>query len=600
MKSFLIKISICVFLVLITSVVYWQIQDHGPINADDFYLTTNKHIDEGITCQSLFDAMRNVIAGIWMPLTYGMVGIESELFGTDFGSYHLFSAFLHAANAIILFLLLLQMTRSVWKCALVATVFTIHPINVEPVAWLVCIRVVLCGFFCLLTIYLYVLYTRHKTVIYHLLSLFCYTASLLSVPMFLPLPFLLLLLDLWPLDRLRREKNALSLTNLSLTKIRYAIWEKFPFFSIMAVFLVFLLFLHDLSPTIESYPLHERIFNIFFSYIKYIQQIIIPTNLAIFYPFPASFPSWKILGAVLVLTIITVFAFMTIHRYPFFLVGWLWFAGMLFPLSGIAQIGTQARADHYMYLPMIGLLILLCWGISLLVKRLSIPAGITAFLAIIIIAVLAGLSWRQAGFWKNSVTIMTHAIRVTDRNYEAHNYLGQALASRGDLSAAVHHFKKALSIKPAHQKSNINIANTCSLAGNLEEAIPHLSRALEKEPKNPKLHNNLGALYEKTNNIQSAIFHYQRAIEIDPKYIKAYANLAGLRARIGDLDNAIDHFRKALDLVPQNAEIHFRLGVVLNQTGKNDEAIEHTRRALELAPGNKRYRRFMMLLLENK
>ncbi|MFP4040465.1 MAG: tetratricopeptide repeat protein [Desulfosudaceae bacterium] len=601
MKTIFLKIIICLFLVFLTGIVYWQTQAHGPINADDFYLTTNKHMDNAYSYQGLVEGMGTLVAGVWMPLIYLLVGAQMELFGTNFGAYHLVSAGLHAVNAIILFLLLFQMTRATWLSALVAVVFAVHPVNVEPVAWLVGVRVIQCGLFCLLTMYFYALYTARSSSFYYTLSLFCYAASLFSVPMFLPLPFLLLLLDFWPLDRLGVEKNNTAWKNLSLPKIGRAVWEKFPFFGIMVVLMAVLLISHDLpSTSIELYPLGERLANALLSYVRYIQQILLPINLAVFYPFPTTFPAWKIIGSIFILTGITVLGLVSVRRFPFLIVGWLWFAGMLFPLSGIAQIGTQARADHYTYLPMIGLIIPLCWGAASLAQRWRISPGMTAWPAAAVIIALTVLSWRQAGYWKNSVTLFNHSLKVTKNNYEAHNYLAQALASRGDLKTAFYHFDRALAIKPDHLKSHINLANTWMLAGDPVKAREHLSLALRKNPRNAQLHNNLGVLHEKTDNIQAALEHYRRATTLDPGYLNAYLNLAGLEAATGKSDQAITHFQKALRIDPRSAETHFQLGLTLHQTGRTREAADHLERALDLEPGNRRYRQLLKTISRDR
>jgi len=587
--------------VFLTGCVYWQIRHHGPVNTDDFHLTESKYLSadkEKINTYSyrgLFEGMTTIVEGVWMPLIYMTVGAEMEFFGTDFGAYHVVSVCVHAVNAIILFLLLHLMTRAMWKSAVVAAIFAVHPLNVEPVAWLACIRVLQGGCFCLLTLYFYALYASRRSSVYYTLSLFWYAASLFSVPMFPAMPFLLLLLDFWPWDRLGTKEKETTLQNLSLKKIGQAVWEKFPFFGIMTVVLTILIFSHDLSssPGIERYPFHERFFNIFLSYAGYIQQVLLPVNLAVYYPFPESFPAWKICSALLLMVIITVASLRLIRNNPFLIVGWLWFAGMMFPLSGIAQIGTQSRADHYAYIPVIGLLIFICWGSAATAKQLRTPRTLTALVSITVIALLTFSAWQQAGCWKNSIALMHHALKVTDDNYEAHNYLAQAHATRGDLKLAVDHFQHALSIKPDHLKSHINLAGLYAGAGQMDKAISHFTEALAKNPNNERLHNNLGALYEKSNDIHKAFFHYRRAIMINPAYAVAYDNLAVLEANTGNISRSIFHFQQALLYNPRAAGVHFRLAMVLHKTGRTAEAVNHLGQALYIDPGNRQYRQFL-------
>ncbi len=602
MKTSALKIFICLFLIILTLCVYWQIGAHDQINADDFYITTNPYIHNAYSIPVFKEAMTNLVAGIWMPFTYLFIGIEMELFDTNFGPYHTVAAFVHAVNAIILFLLLFQLTGALWKSALVAALFAVHPVNVEAVAWLVGIRVLLCVFFCLLTIYAYSFYAARRSSGWYAATLFCYTASLFALPMFPGLPFLLILLDYWPLDRLRETGGNDSRPRLSIKKIRSAIWEKFPFFGIMAVLVFIVLLSHDISssPGIERYPFDERLMNAFLTYVKFIRQILLPVNLAVYYPFPESFPAWKISGALLILISITLFSLRVMYRAPFLITGWLWFAGMLFPLSGIAQVGTQARADHYVYLPMIGLLIAICWGIDAILQKRPIPKLPIKTGAVLIIMILAFLSWQQAGRWKNSVTLMFHSANVTKNNYEAYNYLAQALVSEGDWDTAIGYFEKALAIKPDHIKSLINLANTWLKAGDIEKAISFLKKALKKQPNDARLHNNLGALYQKTGNTAAALYHYRQAVAINPNYDTAYENLAVLEANRGDLARAIRYFKQALRINTRSPGLHFRLALVLNQADKIDEAVYHVGQALVFDPGNTQYRQFLTILERDK
>ena len=599
MKTFSLKIVICLFLIILTIGVYGQTGRHDQINADDFYITTNPHIHNAYSYEGFTAAMTSLVAGIWMPVTYLFIGIEMELFDTDFGPYHTTAAVLHAVNAVIVFLLLFNMTGAPWKSALVAAVFAVHPVNVEAVAWLVGIRVLVCVFFCLLTLYAYSHYVSRPSSARYAATLFCYTASLFALPMFPGMPFLLIVLDYWPLNRLGTAAGgAVGPGRLSMETIKSRIWEKFPFFGIMAVLIGIVLLSHDLSasPGIERYPLTDRLLNTSLSYVKYIQQILVPTDLAVFYPFPAHFPLWKVSGSLLILLTVTLISIRLMRRFPFLIVGWLWFTGMIFPLSGIAQVGTQARADHYLYLPMIGLLVAICWTAAAILEKSRIPAGLVNTVSIAIVFLLAFLSWQQAGRWKDSLTIMSHAVNVTENNYEAHNYLGQALAARGDLKAAVDHFEQALSIKPDHIKSHINLANTWLKSGDIEKAVYYLKQALEKQPNDARIYNNLGALYEQAGDINTALYHYRMAVAINPGYDTAYENLAVLETRIGDLAGAVRHFKQVLRLNPHKAETCFRLAMVLKEAGRIHEAVEYIKQALVLDPGNLRYRLFLEVL----
>jgi tetratricopeptide (TPR) repeat protein len=320
----------------------------------------------------------------------------------------------------------------------------------------------------------------------------------------------------------------------------------------------------------------------------------------VYYPFPDSFPLWKTGGAVLVLVMITVASLRLIRSCPFLIIGWLWFAGMMFPLSGIAQIGTQSRSDHYAYIPLIGLLIFIVWGGAAVVEKLRLPGKLTAAASVIVIVLLAFLSWRQAGYWKNSETLMRHALNVTRNNFEAHNYLAQALAEQGDPAAAVDHFQKALAIKPDHLKSHINLANVYISSGQTDKAIYHLTRALEKDPTDARLYNNLGALYEKTGDVRAALANYRKAVSLNPGYAPAYDNLAAAEAGTGDLAGAIGHFQQALTLNSRSAGTHFRLAVVLFQAGRAEEARKHLLQAITLDPADRRFRELLDIIRQDQ
>ena len=582
----LLTALICLFLVLSSLWVYHPIRHHGATNCDDFYITDNSYLEKsGWNLETLVYVMTTVVAGIWMPITTFLIGHEYFLFGTDYGMYHVVCLLLHIANGVLLFFSLRMMTGALWKSALVAALFLLHPLNVEPVAWLVGIRVVLCGFFALAAIYLYALHVRQSRTWAYTLALFAFAVSITSVPMYMTLPCVLLLIDYWPLGRISLFVNHPSGGRpvFNWPGAGRLLWEKMPFFVLILGMSAIVLASHDL-PFVHHHPLAHRALNLPLAYVQYLVNFFYPTGLSVFYPLPAEFPAWKVIGAVLLLLSVTIAALRTADTWRFFIVGWLWFAGMMVPLSGIVQIGTQAMADHYMYLPMIGLLLTVVWGADTIMgnwRAKPLAAGAMAAVAVIFFMATGS---RQVRVWENSFTLSEHALRVTTGNYEAHNYLGHAFAQTGARQEAISHFKKALAIKPDHAKSHYNLANVYVQTGTLEKAEDHYRQALAADPTNPQAHNSMGFVLAAQGRLAEAVNHYQEAIRLTPNYFHALNNLATALAAAGRLEEAENHYRQALRIAPNAAPVLFNLADVLAAQKKYADAADLLQSALAAAP----------------
>lgn len=586
-RNRLSTVAICLFLVLSALWVYHPIRHHAPTNCDDFYLTQNTFIMEqsGWNLKTLVYGATQVPTGVWMPITGLLVVFEHFLFGTDFGLYRMGNLLLHMANGILLFFALRRMTGGLWKSGLVAALFVLHPLNVEPVAWLVGIRVVLCAFFGLAAIYWYASAVRRPATWKYVFSLFAVSLSITSVAMYVTLPFVLLLIDYWPLER---EPLFITHPDTGGSGFNWPgagrlLWEKMPFFVLILGMSAIVLAAHDL-PFVHHHPLAHRILNVPLAYVQYLAKFFFPTGLSVFYPLPAEFPAWKVAGAVFLLLAVTVGALRTAKTHRFFIVGWLWFAGMMVPLSGIAQIGTQAMADHYMYLPMIGLLIAVVWGADAIMGNWKHKAAASWTAAVVVLALFTGLSARQVGVWKNSFTLLNHALAVTKNNYEAHNHLGQAFAEEGDNQNAIDHFIQALAIRPDHAKSHHNLANVYVRTGNLEKAESHYRQALVADPENAATFNSLGLVQAALGRLPDAIASYQKALEIMPDYVYAHSNIAAALMAAGRLEEAAAHCQKALTIHPGMIKARLQLAEIRTAMGMPAKAARHYEVLVKQAP----------------
>ncbi len=593
------KLFICLVLLGAVGVVYWQTGHHGPVNCDDYYITELALFEKEVFSWDNFVYGLNYnVCGVWMPFTYLLVGAERVMFGTDYGAWHLFAAFLHGLNAVLLFLGLHRMTDARWKSGLVAAIFALHPLNVEAVAWLAAIRVVFAAFPALLAFYAYVLYVRTRRTGYYVLAGICYWFSVFCFPMFVCLPFVFLLIDFWPFGRLTENSpdtgqqfgDGVRPASRPLKTGLRLVWEKYFFFLVMLGGGLTVIGSHEL-PAVYQYPFVARLFNAVLSYGGYLKKLLFPLDLAVFYPYPAAFDPWKIGGLLLLLAGITGLGLWWRNRYPYVITGWLWFAGMIFPFAGIAQIGTQAMADHYAYLAMVGFWVAVVWGGNDWTRFLPYRRWWLPLLGGIGLVILGALSWRQTGYWKNSETLSRHMLQVTNNNYEAYNYLGQAQAASGKIDAAVGTFAKGLLLKPDHLNMNYNMALALTRQGRKKKAAEYYRQVLAIDPGHARAHNNLGALFEAGGDPVRARYHYRRAVVLDPEYLTARRNLAGLLMSSGRVREAVQHYELLLPRTADKAEIHYLLGAGYLQMGRKEKAASHWTAALAANPEDARVRR---------
>ena len=606
------KISICIFLMVATFCIYSQVQDHEFINFDDDkYVTQNLNVKAGLTSESVSWAFttESVSWVYWHPMTWLSHMLDYELYGDRPKGHHLTSLFFHIANALILFMVLLRMTGKLWRCAFVAAMFAFHPLNVESVAWIAERKNVLSTLFWLMTMWAYIHYAAKPTVKRYGLVLLFFALGLMSKPMLVTLPFVLLLLDYWPLRRLKfeqeRDSSAILEKNIAKeSETLRLVLEKIPLFLLTAGSSIVTFIAQKSSGGMNygaNFTFSTRLTNAMVSYLEYLGKMIWPRGLSILYPHPVNaLPVWQGILCGIALVGITIISIRLIRKAPYFAVGWFWYLGTLVPVIGIVQLGRQAMADRYAYVPLIGIFIVIAWGVPELISKwrckkkvLSIADAAAikstqAALVGIIIFTLLITTWIQVGHWKSSITVFKHAIRVTDKKYTSfavvHYNLGVALFTKQKNKEAISHYKMAIKLKPTHVKAHYNLGNRLVAEGKNKEAISHYKMAIKLKPTYAKAHNNLGVALLNKGRTSEAISHYKMAIQLKPDFAEAHNNLGNRLVAEGKNKEAISHYKMAIKLKPTHAKAHYNLGIALFQKGEIKEAIDHYRETVRLRP----------------
>lgn len=587
-KSFLNKrydILICLFLSITTFSVYWQIHQYDFVSFDDNeYVYDNPHVKSGITLKNIIWAFTAFHSNNWHPLTWMSHMLDCQLFGLNAGCHHFINLLFHVANTLLLFLIFKQMTGSLWKSSFIAAIFALHPLHVESVAWIAERKDVLSAFFWMLTMWSYIRYTMRPTIYKYLMTIIFFAFGLMSKPMVVTLPFVLLLIDYWPLNRFQSYPLSIVKKGRSTTRL---ILEKAPFLILAPIscFLTYFAQKHGgVIKSLDVFSLKIRLANALISYISYIGKMIYPSKLAFLYPHPGMAAWWKITGSCLLLAVISLLAIKNIKKRPYFIVGWLWYLGTLVPVIGIVQVGMQSMADRYTYIPSIGVLIIIAWSVSELVehwkhKILWLTAATT-----VVVSIFTVITWEQIGYWKNSKVMFEHTLEVTTNNYIAHDSLGVEFFNHGNLKEAIYQYSKALQIKPDYHFSHFNIGVAFFQQGRIEDAIDQYIQAIDSEPNYFKARNNLGAAFFVQGKTEKAIKQYMEALKIKPDYIDAHINLAMALDKQGYIEEAIKEYKQALLIDPNNITAHFNLGSDLEKVGIVDEAINHYLQSLTQNP----------------
>jgi protein O-mannosyl-transferase len=604
-----IELWISLALAAAVLVIYIQVGRFDFTGYDDpEFVVNNLHLRDGLTPASIAWAFRTGYAANWFPLTWLSYLAGVSLYGFDSGWHHLTNVILHAINSVLLFSVLRRMTGARWRSAFVALLFAVHPLHVEPVAWIAERKEVLSGLFWMLSLQAYLGYVKRPRVGAYMLVLLAFSCGLMSKPMIVTLPFILLLIDFWPLQRWKD------------TTARRLILEKAPFIALAAAASGITFMVQRSAGALSSaaeVPLGFRIENALVSYLAYLRQFLWPAKLAVLYPYAPQMPVWQAIGAAAILAGITALAISQRKQRPYVTVGWLWFAGVLVPVIGLVQVGIQSRADRYMYIPLIGLSIVVVWGVSEIAVRRAIVRPVTA-LAAAACCGYGAAAWYSAAYWRDTVTLFRHAIEVTDNNWgalailshtllqqnrvdeampyvtetlrlrpnlaEAHINYGGALSRRGDFDAAAAQYRKALESDPESPDAHEGLGVIQTEKGQLDEALANLTAAEKAMPGDANKHYNLGRLYGLADHPDLAVAEFAEAVRIQPDDAAARFNLGAAYAAQDWYAEACEQFREALRLRPDYIAARFNLGGALASLGRLDEAIGEFREVLRVQP----------------
>jgi Tfp pilus assembly protein PilF len=569
---------------LVTVVLFWPSVQFEFVSLDDnVYVTDNPEVRRGITAEGLRWAFTNVDAGTWHPLTWVSHMLDYRLYGPGAGGHHLTNILIHASAAMLLFIVLNAMTGFLWGSGLVAAFFAFHPLHVESAAWVAERKDVLSGFFWVATMGAYWLYVKRPAPSRYLLVVVSFALGLLSKPMPVTLPIVLLLLDGWPLGRqespvtvfddfvkpypfFRRPESRLVIEKipllvLSLAAGAMAVVGQQKIGAIQAV---------------DVFPLKERFANAIVSYVWYLWKMVLPLDLAVYYPHAGMPPFWKWAGAFVLLAATTAFVLRFARNHPCFPVGWFWYLITLLPVIGFIQIGAQAMADRYTYIPLIGPFIMAVWGAyGAAGDRKGLRAALTVFF-VAVMAALAVSTANQLSYWRDSRSLYGRALAVTEGNYLIHNNLGNELAAAGEVDEALVHYLEAVRLYPDYADGHYNLANTYAGLGQDDQAVYHYLEAIRIKPDYEKAYNNLGVTLARRGNLDQAMIYFSEALRMNPASVDSRYNLGSALAARGRFAEAITHFERILSLNPDAMRVRVRLAQVYWLSGERDKALKES------------------------
>ena len=593
------------FLIITTLAAFWRVNYCDFVGDDCAYITQNTHIMNGVTRSAISWAFTNIYANFWHPLTMISHMLDVQLFGVNPRGHHLTNLLLHVANTLLLFFFLNRTTKAPWKSAFAAALFAVHPLNVESVAWVSERKNVLSTFFWVLTMVAYASYAERPRRRTYLVTLALFIMGLMAKPMLVTLPFAMLLLDYWPLQRFGQKRAAVATeaephNPRSLNKrgpaprvkppsqaiesdtaarehkhgwaaVLPLIIEKIPFFILIPPFSV-LAYIAE-GKEVTHLPWNVRISNALVSYFIYIGKMFWPTDLSAFYPHPGLWPFWQAAGAGLLLAAASTTVALTARRLPYLAFGWLWFVGTLVPVSGIVQIDFFGRADRFTYIPLIGLFIVVAWGAPEFLKGWRHCREALVASAALVLSSLSIVTWIQVGYWRNNISLYDHSLETTSHNYIVHRCRGIEYARLGNYRLAINDYDVAIEINPADAVAYLSRGNAYLELKNYPQAIADYNNAIKIAPHYSGAYVNLGQAYSLIGNFMQAISDYDRAIEINPKYAQAYNERGNAYAALGNQKHAIVDFDRAIEIDSKFALAYYNRGNAYAIQGNEKQAI---------------------------
>ena len=630
------KTILCLALCILTIAAYWPVKNYPFINYDDGpYVYDNSHVKSGLSIQNIiwaFDIAADEDKHYWHPLTSISHMIDIQLFGLNPHMHHLSNLFFHTLNTILLFLVFSLMTGDAWKCFFMATLFAIHPMNIESTAWIAERKNLLSTMFWMLTMLAYIFYAKKPAFSRYLLVFLAFGCGLLAKPILVVLPFVLLLMDFWPLKRTkwadvintRNNHDNIVLPKSTFGKMSnsHLILEKTPL--LLLSFMTFYLSMVTLQGKSEVIntaivPLMLRIENAIVSYVIYLKKMIWPIDLAFFYPFPDAVPTWQTIGAIIFLCLMTYLATIRLKTKPYLIIGWLWFLGVLFPASGLIQGGHwPALADRWAYVPLIGIFIIFAWGVPDILPKWRYRRTVLSVSATCLIIFFLCVTRNQLAYWADSYTLFNRAIAVTENNFLAYSLVGKELIKTEDYKTAEKYFLTALRIKPDYADTRHDIGHVayqnkeydkalkyyrqallfrpsdakimCIIAdlliknGNLDEAIDYYSEALVLNPSVPDIYNKIGMVFYIKQAYEKARQKFKMAVRLNPEFYEAYYNLGLVALKQGKLNDALNNYKEAISINPNYTDALKSLGDLLFSRGHMADAFKYYSQVVQINP----------------
>jgi tetratricopeptide (TPR) repeat protein len=567
-----VKALIYIGIVIATLIAYEPVRHNGFVSYDDSaYITENPHIRGGITQDSIVWAFTKSYSANWHPLTWLSHTLDYQLFGLNPLGYHLVSLLFHIISALLLFKILSDTTKTIWTSAFIAAVFALHPVQVEAVAWVAEQKTVLSGLFWLLTIAAYIRYTKQPRMRRYILLLLVFGLCIMTKPTVVTLPFALLLLDYWPLGRVKWNR---------------LIIEKIPLFAMSATLCV-ITFVSQQSGgavlPLDKRPLDFRIANMFISYTRYIGKTIWPSRLAVFYPsLPVNF--MVVICCTLLFILMTVFSIYIIRRRKYIAVGWLWYVGTLVPMIGLVQVGMQTMANRYMYISILGLLIIAAWSVKDFIANRHRWKIVLAVLAAVVLSSAIILTRMQVRHWHSSITLLEYALKVTESNTGTEYGYGCALFEAGRLNEAVPHLSNAVRMSPTFAKARNNLGKVFLKQGKLNEAVACFNELIRRKQDSAETYYNLAVALSMQKKYDDAVKCLAKVIDLNPKYPGVHKRMGITLLAAGKADEAIKHLEEALRTNPNEAEVYVNLGLAYSKLGKYKPAIQNCTKAVKLKP----------------